>query len=40
MKGVFNMNQELPLITDVREMTPEMLEENCNGCERGEVANE
>lgn len=32
------MNQELPLITDLREITPDMMDEMCNGCEPGEVA--
>lgn len=39
MQGT-HLQNELPLITDTRDMTAEMLEELCNGCERGEVAND
>ena len=34
------MNQELPLITDIRDITPDCMEANSNGCERGEIADE
>jgi len=38
------MNEELPIIDDVNEITlekhPEMHSELCNGCEEGECSND
>ena len=33
-------NLELPLVTGIRDITPECMEANSDGCERGEVADE
>ena len=34
------MNQELPLITDVKDITLVCIETNSDGCEKGETADE
>ena len=39
-KPTATLNEELPLITTLEEMPPEMIEALSNGCEEGEEADE